>query len=152
MNEQDELKLTADDHRKAFTEVSFLLDIFIETMKALAGSGAPTVGTSAGRDMAKKLPIFLPHPTLEAVVGALAKQMNAGFEISAQVEGNKAALKFGRCALREVCTARAQQPGGELCKVFHYYFAGMATELLKTPVRPLALVAGAVCTAELQAR
>lgn len=150
MSESAELQLTLEDHEKAFTEVSFLLEILVRTAGAVLGKSTPSLGINAGRAMGRKLPIDLSEQTLEAVVAALARQMSAGYQIESRVSGAAAELTFSRCAVREVCKNRQIPLGSDLCKMFHYYVAGMAAQLLGKPVRSGALTAGdATCTARL---
>ncbi len=150
MSESAELQLTLEDHEKAFTEVSFLLEILVRTAGAVLGKSTPSLGINAGRNMGKKLPVDIPEQTLEAVMAALAQQMSAGYQIDSRVSGASADLSFHRCAVREVCRNRELPLGADLCKMFHYYFAGMASQLLGKPARASALTPGeSVCTARL---
>ena len=152
MNRGMELELTAEDHDRAFIEVSFLLDIFAVTIDDLMGGATASVGRIAGRHMARKLPVYLPTPTLEEVLQALADNLRKGFEISFHCQGETAEVQFGRCAIRQVCAARALAPGGPLCRLFHYYADGMVNELLYRPVKSSVTTIAEKCTACLQVR
>ncbi len=74
--------LTLDDHKAAFTEVAFLMDIFAATIDNIMGGATSSVGRMAGRDTANKYPLFLSNPSLEEAVAVVADRMNAGFGIS----------------------------------------------------------------------
>lgn len=152
MSALTELDLTVEEHDKAFTEVSFLLEIFIETMEALSGSGAPSVGMSAGRQMGKKLPIYLHEPKLDEAIAAVNKKLESGFDVELNCTDLNAELKVGRCAIRDVCKRRGQEVGGELCKMFHYYHAGIVSEVYGKPVRPRIVDAAETCSFEMKAR
>jgi hypothetical protein len=148
--ERSELKLSETDYKAAFTEVSFLLGTLVATINQVVGDSTPTLGTSAGRHMARRLPISLAKPTLATVLEALVKQMDAGFEFKFVCDDTGADVTFGRCGLRDVCANRKLELGGDLCKMFHYYHGGMASELLGRPVRETLKSSGASCTARLQ--
>ncbi|MBI5509660.1 MAG: hypothetical protein HY903_12980 [Deltaproteobacteria bacterium] len=150
MNDRTELTLTLEDHQRAFSEVSFLLEILVATASQVVGDSAPVLGTAAGRHMAKKLPIYLDHPTLDGVLQAQAQTLGAGFEIKHSADDKGADVTFGRCALRDVCGNRKLEVGAELCKMFHHYQAGMAAELFGRPVRATIKSAGATCVVRLQ--
>lgn len=152
MNENRAAELTVEDHRKAFTEVSFLLDIFSATIDNLMGGATASVGRIAGRHMAKNMPVYLPAPNLPDVLAAVAAHMKAGFDISFQCEGSGAELTFGRCAIREVCQARGLPLGGELCRLFHYYTDGMVNELCHRPAKSALQVSGESCRARMEVR
>lgn len=144
MNTSDQnysVDLSAEDYDKARNEVAFLLDAFASTIDNIMGGNTAPVGRIAGRDTAKKLPLEIPEPTLEKVIEALARQMQAGFEISLE-DGR---LRFDRCILREMCGLRKQQPGESLCRLFHHYFDGIANGLLCRPVKSIAESVGERC-------
>lgn len=144
MSKRAELELTSEDHQKAFTEVSFLMEIFILTMKDVVGAGTASVARNAGKQMSKKLPIYLgDKPSMEEVMRPVLEHLSAGFEIDMKTQGNVAELDFGRCAIRDVCKNRGIPPGGELCKVFHGFLAGIANELSGRPVRTVKMEAAA---------
>jgi hypothetical protein len=143
---------TIEDHQKAFTEVSFLLNIFAATVQDLMGGATAPVGRIAGRHAAAKLPVYLPAPTLEAVLAELAKRLERGVDLSCRVTGRSAELTFGRCAIREACAAQNLEPGQELCSLFHYYLDGIVNGLLQRPVKSSLVEKGARCTARLDTR
>ncbi len=130
MSERAELQLTAADHDKAFTEVSFLLDIFVSAIGDVVNKSGPALGLAAGRHMGKKFPVHLEEPTMESVLDAVAKRLASGFAIDSKCIGSGAEVGIARCAIRDVCAKRKIEVGGEMCRMFHYYLAGIATELL----------------------
>lgn len=152
MSEMSEELLTLDDHRQAFTEVSFLLDIFAATIDNLMGGATVSVGRIAGRHMAKNLPLHMPSPTLQEVLTALAEHMQAGFEFSFACEEKGADIHFGTCVIRKVCTIRNLPVGGELCRLFHYYIDGMVNELCNRPAKSRILVSDDQCRVRLEVR
>ncbi len=154
MSDRAELRLTAEDHDRAFTEVSFLLDIFVSAIGEVVNKSGPALGIAAGRHMGRKLPVHLADPTMESVLGAVAKRLASGFAIESRCGGAGADVGIARCAIRDVCAARRIEAGGELCRMFHYYLAGIATELLGgRAVRVTeATVGGDRCTFRLEAR
>ncbi len=125
-----ELNLTLEDHAKAKTEISFLLEIFADTIVELMGGATATVGRLAGCHMAEKLPVYLPHPTLDNVLAAVTEHLSSGYDIEVRRDEEGASLTFGRCAIRDILTERKIPVGGDLCKVFHYTVAGMVNQLL----------------------
>ncbi|MCC7261684.1 MAG: L-2-amino-thiazoline-4-carboxylic acid hydrolase [Candidatus Latescibacteria bacterium] len=153
MSGRAERELTLADHQQATVEVSFLLDIFAETINDLMGGATASVGRIAGRNMAKKLPVHLATPDLDGALKTLAENLRKGFEISYQCgEEGGAEVHFARCAIREVCAARNLEQGGALCKLFHYYTDGIVNEILFRPVRSEMTAMGEQCTAQLEIR
>ncbi len=144
-----ELELTEEDHDKAFTEVSFLLDIFVKTIDSFIGRSAPSLGVTAGRNTAKKLPIYLKDPTPEEALSELTRLFSDGFEITYEIAGDEAVLQFRQCPIRDVCQNRGLQLGQHTCEMFHYYFAGILAELTGRMVRPVSAEAGPRCTVKL---
>ncbi len=136
---------TLEDHRKAFTEVSFLLHIFAATVDDLMGGATAPVGRIAGRRAGRKLPLHLPEPTLESVLAALADHFRNGFELAARSNAAGADVQIGRCVIRDVCADRGIAPGGALCKLFHAQLDGVVDELLARPVKSEIRAAGASC-------
>ena len=136
MTNDNALQITPEDHQMAFTEVSFLIGSFANTIDNIMGGATAPVGRIAGRDMAKKLPLNLDNPTLAEVLDVLAKRMQAGFEMTVtSLDDNTAEIRYGRCALREVCKVRKRQTGGSVCRLYHSYFDGIVNELLHRPVK-----------------
>jgi hypothetical protein len=152
MSESPEASLTIDDHRQAFTEVSFLLDIFAATIDNLMGGATASVGRIAGRHMAKNLPLYLADPKLPDVLTALAEHMQAGFDITFQCEDKVADITFGRCVIREVCKSRNLPLGGELCRLFHFYTDGMVNELCQRPAKSSLTSSGEQCRSRMDVR
>lgn len=152
MTGNDDLQLTLEDHRAAFTEVSFLLDAFASTIHGLMGGATAPVGRIAGRHMARKLPVYLPEPALDAVLECVAGEFRSGYEISARCLERGAEMEFGRCAIRAVCRERNLEPGGDLCRLFHYYLDGIVNELLQRPVKSELAATGETCRTCIQVR
>ncbi len=147
MSSESVREMTLEDHRKAFGEVAFLMDIFTATIDNIMGGATAPVGRFAGREMAKKLPITLDNPSLEEAIGLLAARMSAGFGVTLEGTDGRRELVFDRCALREVCTLRGIQAGGALCKLFHAYFDGILNELICRPVKSELVTTGDSCRA-----
>ena len=152
MNERPELAMTLDDHRAAFTEVSFLLDIFARTVSQLMGGATASVGRIAGRHFARKLPVTLVDPTLAQVVQALADDVRKGVDMSFSVNGNGVDLTIARCAMRQVCRSRGQEPGGEVCHLYHMFIDGVVNELYSRPAKSTITCAGETCQARMEVR
>jgi hypothetical protein len=152
MTGNDDLRMTVADEREAFTEVSFLLDTFASTIHDLMGGATAPVGRIGGRHMARKLPVHLPEPTLETVLECVAGQFKSGYDLSASCAERGAEVEFGRCAIRAVCRERNLQPGGDLCKLFHYYLDGIVNELLQRPVKSEIVATGDSCRTRMQVR
>ncbi len=152
MTGNEDLRLTVEDHREAFTEVSFLLDAFASTIHGLMGGATAPVGRIAGRHMAGKLPVYVPAPELPAVLQCVAEQFASGYEISARCLEQGAEMEFGRCAIRAVCRERNLPPGGDLCKLFHYYLDGIINDLLQRPVKSELAAVGDTCRTRVYVR
>lgn len=157
MSQETILGLTIEDHRAAFTEVAFLIDIFTSTIDNIMGGSTSSVGRMAGRDTAKKYPLFLSNPSLEEAVAIVAKKMNAGFEISVEplisekkdteTNSNNATVVIERCILRDICQQRGIEMGQAMCRLFHSYFDGVINELINRPVKSEISECGKTCRA-----
>lgn len=145
--------VTLEDHQRAFTEVSFLLDAFATALGDIMGGATVSVGRGAGRQMARKLPDYLPEPTIDAVLGIIADRLRKGFEMSVERgENGEVELRFDRCAIRQVCEARGKQPGGDLCRIFRNYLDGVICELLCRPTRSSVISCGKSCRIRLETK
>ena len=142
-----ELQLTAEEYDMAFTEVSFLLDMFVRTIEVFIGKSTPSLAVAAGRKMAVNLPIYLEDPSpgeaLDALVGFFREQQ---MEIQGQFRGTEGVVTLDHCPIRSVCLAREMALDGHVCQMFHYYIAGILAELSGCPVRPRTLSAGEQCS------
>jgi len=157
MNQETIMGLTIEDHRAAFTEVAFLIDIFTSTIDNIMGGATSSVGRMAGRDTAKKYPLFLNNPSIEEAVAVLAGRMNAGFGISfdplsienenTETNNNCAIVVFDRCILRDICQQRGIEMGQAMCRLFHSYFDGVINELINRPVKSEITECGKTCRA-----
>ncbi len=152
MSECEIAELTEEDHDKVFTEVCFLLDIFASTIDDVMGGSTATVGRIAGRRMARKLPIYLPHPSPSEVLSAFSEHMKAGFEISHRDGDGSLLISYGRCAIREVCRQRGIPTGGSLCKLFHEFTDGVVNELSSRPTKATILRSGDTCETRMDTR
>jgi hypothetical protein len=142
---------TLEDHRRAFTEVSFLLDAFAVTLIDIMGGATVSVGRSAGRQMARKLPDYLPEPTLETVLDTLADRLRKGFDMTYERgDDGEMTVAFERCAIRQVCEARGKPVGGDLCRIFRNYLDGVVCELLARPARSTVISCGESCRIRLE--
>ena len=142
--------LTLEDHQTALHEVAFLVDIFTATIDTIMGGATAPVGRIAGRDMAKKLPVYLNNPSLEEALGVLADRMKAGFEFSLEASGGETDIVFRHCVLRDVCALRKITTGSALCRLFHAYFDGIVNELICRPVKTELTSCGPQCRARLK--
>jgi hypothetical protein len=135
MSSETVMGLTMEDHQKAFTEVAFLIDIFTSTIDNIMGGATASVGRIAGRDTAKKYPIFLDNPSLTEAMEVISDRMKSGFAISLETAGNDSTVVFDRCILRDICVLRGIEKGNAMCKLFHAYFDGVVNELINRPVK-----------------
>jgi hypothetical protein len=143
-------EVTPEDHEKAFKEVAFLLDIFTATIDNVMGGATAPVGRIAGREMAKKLPVYLNNPSLEEAVTLLASKMRAGFAFSLEQSATDAEIVFSRCVLRDACSLRGLATGNAMCRLFHAYFDGILNELIYRPVKSELLSSGDACRARIR--
>jgi hypothetical protein len=146
MSGSSELTLTSDDYDKAFTEVSFLLDMFIETIVTFVGKSTPSLAVAAGRKMAANLPIHLTENTAEAALGELVRVFRTQqMELDGRVEDGQALISLNECPIGSVCKNREMEIGGQACQMFHYYIAGIMAELTGRPARPKTIETGEKC-------
>ncbi len=145
MSGETDREITLEDHRKAFAEVAFLMDIFTATIDTIMGGATAPVGRMAGREMAKKLPLHLESPSLRDAVAVLATRMSAGFQFALRETDGEHEFVFDRCVLRDVCSLRGIPAGGALCQLFHSYFDGILNELVCRPVKSEIVSTGPQC-------
>lgn len=142
----NELKLHPEDYDKAFTEVSFLLDMFIETIVVFVGKSTPSLAVAAGRKMAANLPVHMvdstPGSALQELIRVLRIQQ---MEITGEMQGGQAELSLSSCPIGSVCVNRGMEIGGQACQMFHYYIAGIMAELTGRPARPKTIETGETC-------
>ncbi len=143
----NELTLAPEDYDKAFTEVSFLLDMLIETITEFVGKSTPSLAVAAGRKTACNMPVYMIEKTpvlaLEELVRVLKNQQMA---IDATFVGSEAVISMQECPIGSVCKNRSMELGSQICQMFHYYLAGIAAELSGCPARPKTLSVGRQCT------
>ena len=145
-----ELTQSMEDHDKAFIEVSFLLDMFVETIETFVGKSTPALAVAAGRKMAKNMPIYLDHPDGKSALDEMIRVFSEGFEISGHYEQKEAIIAIDHCPIYSVCHERGLELNGATCQMFHYYIAGIMAELTGSPARPTRVEAGQRCTFSLQ--
>ncbi|MBN2343996.1 MAG: hypothetical protein JXX29_17680 [Deltaproteobacteria bacterium] len=151
MIEYNEIELKEEDYKAAFTEVSFLFDVLASTVKDVIGNSAP-LGVSAGRSMAKKLPVNLKEPKMNAVFDVLKKHFEDGFEFTGDVAEEGGALQVGTCMIRDICKNQNAEVGGEMCKMFHSYLGGMVAQLSGRQARVTHSEAGERCSLDVKVR
>lgn len=153
MIELTELRLSAQDYDNAFTEVCFLLDILVHAIDIVAGKQSPSLAFSAGRHMGKKLPIYLVAPKLDDALKTVIHTLEGGFEIGCSFNASGVDMAVSRCAVRDACKKRGLQAGGDICTMFHYYFAGMVSELCNgREIKPGAPTVGDRCAFRLEVK
>ena len=152
MNQSNSTSPTLEDHQNAFTEVSFLLDIFASTVTEMMGGATASVGRIAGRQMARHIPLYLAECDLPIVLAGLSDKMSKGFEFSFSCVDDGADFEFSRCAIRDVCASRNKEVGQEICEFFHFYFDGIVNELTGRPTKTRLVETGNVCRAHMTVR
>ena len=145
-----ELQHNMEDHDKAFIEVSFLLDMFVETTETFVGKSTPSLAVAAGRKMAKNMPIYLEEPDGATALSEMVRVFSEGFDISGHFEGKEATITIKQCPINSVCRERQLELNGSTCQMFHYYVAGIMAELTASPARPVRVEAGETCHFTLQ--
>lgn len=146
MIDTKELTLTAEDHDKAFIEVCFLLDMFVDTIEQFVGKSTPSLAVAAGRKMAANMPIHLTDPTPENALSELVRVFTIQqLEIEGKMDNGAAVIDINHCPIRDVCLNRNMDMDGSACTMFHYYVAGIMAELTGRPTRPTTVSTGEAC-------
>jgi hypothetical protein len=130
--------------------VAFLIDIFSSTIDTIMGGSTASVGRIAGRDTARKYPVYLQNPSLEDALSVIGDRMKSGFSISLEASGNESVLVFDRCIVREICQLRNSDLGKAMCRLFHEYFDGILDELINRPVKSEITQCGQQCRTNLR--
>lgn len=147
MISNNELTLTGEDYGKAFTEVSFLLDMLVDTISTFVGKSTPSLAVAAGRRMAVNMPVHLEEKTPVAALDELVRVFRIQrMEIAHECKGAEALLSIHDCPIGSVCRNRKMELDSAVCQMFHYYLAGIAAELCGSPARPKTLSVGETCT------
>ncbi len=142
-----ELTLVPEDYDKAFTEVSFLLDMLIETITTFVGKSTPSLVIAAGRKMALNMPVHMVEKDPATAIAELVRVLRIQrMDIGARFEGAEAVVSMRDCPIGSVCKNRQMELGGQACQMFHYYLAGIVAELSGCPARPKTLTVGEQCT------
>lgn len=142
-----ELNLEAKDYDMAFTEVSFLLDMFVETIVTFVGKSTPSLAVAAGRRMADNMPVHMTEKTPEVALQELVRIFRIQqMEIDGKFNGPEAEITINHCPIRSVCLQRNMEIDGQACQMFHYYIAGILAELAGCPARPKTISTGESCT------
>lgn len=142
-----ELTLDNEDYDKAFTEVSFLLDMFVDTIETFVGKSTPSLAVAAGRKMASNLPAHMAEQTPEAALDEFVRIFRIQqMEIDGHFENGQAVINIDHCPIRSVCLKRDMEIDSQICQMFHYYVAGILAELAGCPARPKTVTAGEKCT------
>ena len=150
MIETSELRLTAEDHDKAFIEVCFLLDMFVDTIEQFVGKSTPSLAVAAGRKMANNMPIYLKEPTPENALSELVRVFQIQqLEISGEMDGGQASITLSHCPIGAMCKERGMELDGAACQMFHYYVAGIMAEFTGRPTRPTTISTGETCNFKL---
>lgn len=150
MIETSELQLTAEDHDKAFIEVCFLLDMFVDTIEQFVGKSTPSLAVAAGRKMARNMPVYLKNPTPEAALAEFVRVFKIQqLEIEGEMQGNEANITIHHCPIGSVCQERQMEMDGSACQMFHYYVAGILAEFTGRPARPKTISTGETCNFKL---
>ncbi len=144
-----ELRQTMEDHDKAFVEVSFLLDMFVDTIETFVGKSTPSLAVAAGRKMAKNMPIYLDEANASLALSEMVRVFSEGFDITGSFAGKEASITIDHCPINSVCTERNLALDGPTCQMFHYYIAGIMAELTGSPARPTTVEAGDRCVFKL---
>lgn len=142
-----ELNLEAKDYDMAFTEVSFLLDMFVDTIVTFVGKSTPSLAVAAGRRMADNMPVHMTEKTPEVALQELVRIFRIQqMEIDGSFNGPEAVISINHCPIRSVCLQRNMEIDGQACQMFHYYIAGILAELAGCPARPKTVSTGESCT------
>ncbi len=142
-----ELSLTPEDYDKAFTEVSFLLDMFVGTIETFVGKSTPSLAVAAGRKMAQNMPVHLQDGTPEEALAEFVRVFRIQqMEVDGSFNGKEAVITISHCPIRSVCLNRGMALDSQICQMFHYYIGGILAELAGCPARPRTVTTGETCT------
>jgi len=147
MIDANELNLKLEDYDKAFTEVSFLLEMLVETIETFVGKSTPSLAVAAGRKMAQNMPVHMVQATPEEAVAEFVRVFRIQkMEVEGSFNGKEAIITINHCPIRSVCLNRGMELDSQICQMFHYYVAGILAELAGCPARPRTVGTGEQCT------
>ncbi|SHO46296.1 helix-turn-helix domain-containing protein [Desulfopila aestuarii] len=143
----NELHLTPDDYDKAFTEVSFLIEMLVETIETFVGKSTPSLAVAAGRKMGQNMPVHMLQSTPEEALAEFVRVFRIQqMEVGGTFAGKEAVITINHCPIRSVCMNRGMALDSQICQMFHYYIAGILAELAGCPARPKTVSTGEQCT------
>ena len=143
----NELNLTPDDYDKAFTEVSFLIEMLVETIETFVGKSTPSLAVAAGRKMGQNMPVHMLQSTPEEALAEFVRVFRIQqMEVDGTFAGKEAVITINHCPIRSVCMNRGMALDSQICQMFHYYIAGILAELAGCPARPKTVSTGEQCT------
>ena len=141
-----ELHLTTDDYDKAFTEVSFLLEMLVDTIETFVGKSTPSLAVAAGRRMAQNMPVHLQEGTPEEALAEFVRVFRMQqMAIDGRFDGKDGVIAIDHCPIRDVCLNRGMALDSQVCQMFHYYVGGILAELSGRPARPKTVSTGEQC-------
>jgi len=147
MIDTNELNLKLEDYDKAFTEVSFLLEMLVETIETFVGKSTPSLAVAAGRKMAQHMPVHMVQATPEEALAEFVRVFRIQqMEVEGSFSGKEAVITINHCPIRSVCLNRGMELDSQVCQMFHYYIAGILAELAGCPARPKTVATGEQCT------
>ena len=146
MNSGSELALSVEDYDSAFTEVSFLLDMFVDTIGVFVGKSTPSLAVAAGRKMAANMPVCMSEKSPAEALRELTRIFQIQrMDIKGDFVDGKARITLQECPIGSVCKNRRMELGSSVCQMFHYYLAGILAELSGLAVRPQTGTVGDTC-------
>jgi hypothetical protein len=128
---KNETELTVQDYKSANIEVSFLLNMLSQTITHVIGKASGVVGITAGRETAKKIPVFFDNPDISDITKEIEHYLKGGFDLKFKEMENGYQLNVNRCEIRNVCNREGIEIGKDLCSYFHNYINGMIVEFTK---------------------
>ena len=142
----NELTLAPEDYDKAMTEVSFLLEMLVQTIEKFVGKSTPSLAVAAGRQMAKNMPVHLDVASPETALAEFVRVFRLQqMEVEGSFTGKEAVIAICHCPISSVCQNRNMDLDGQVCQMFHYYVAGILAELAGCPARPRTVECGERC-------
>ena len=142
---KNETELTKDDYNSAHIEVSFLLNMLSQTITHVIGKASGVVGITAGRESAKRIPVFFENSNLSDITKEIESYLKGGFDLKLQETNEGYTLNVNKCEIRNVCEREGIEIGGDLCNYFHNYINGMIVEFSKKKLQVKTKQAGKSC-------
>ena len=134
-----------ESRANAAADLGVRLRSVAEVFKRTLGGYIPSVGTMAGRTLARHLPRYREPSGLDEAIALAETQFAPAWEFSTVRDGDALTINVDRCFVRETCEREGLELGSEMCVLFYNYLAGYVGRMGKVRLRLMDAERGPKC-------